>query len=134
MGKFLWTGLLGFLAAAMAVWSAQAQTASLPPYVYGKTLGTTATAILLQNASRKRVIFHNPNPSIFVAVCPDAPDRSSGATFTATINGAGCITIVPLGEFVVDAGQSPGPVLTVSVGWRGIASAPGAALTILEFQ
>src|SRR5260221_11649470 len=85
------------LFAALLTGSALAQT---PPYVYPLTIGTSSTSILTANPTRKKLIFHNPNDTAKVAVCPVGPSRSSGgANIVAVINGAGCMTLLPYDRY-----------------------------------
>jgi hypothetical protein len=86
-------------------------------------------------SQRKKLIFHNPNDSAKIAVCPIGPPRVSSlgtANITAVINGAGCFTILPYGSFEVPGIVGAGPQLNLSSAWVGIASAGGSALTIVE--
>lgn len=126
-----------FLAIAFLVGLAVPALAQTPPYVYPITLGTSSIAILAADptSQRKKLIFHNPNDSAKIAVCPVGPARvaSLGTTnITAVINGAGCITILPYGSFEVPGIVGAGPQLNLSSAWVGIASAGGSALTIIE--
>ena len=106
--------------------------------VYPTTLGTSSTAILLGNATRKKLIFHNPNDTAKVAVCPVGPSSSPGSSqslIVAVINGAGCITILPYDRVEISGVTTGGPTgQQMGSAWVGIASAPGSALTILEFN
>lgn len=105
----------------------------VPPYVYPLTIGTSSTPILAANPSRKKLIFHNPNDTAKVAICPVGPSRSTGASITAVINGAGCITILPYDRLEVTSGLPSGPQ-SMGSAWVGIASAGASALTIWEFE
>jgi hypothetical protein len=57
--------------------------------------------------------------------------RVNSAAITCAVNGAGSVTILPYASFTVDGvgqnGALPSP-------WNAIASAPGSALSILEFE
>jgi hypothetical protein len=111
--------------------------AQLPPYTYPLTLGTTSVTVLPFNPARKKVIFHNPNDQAKIAVCPVGPDRTphaSQALVVATINGAGCLTIIPYDRIEVTGGTASGPQQDMRSAWVGIASAGGSALTIWEFE
>ncbi|WP_211385708.1 hypothetical protein [Bradyrhizobium japonicum] len=108
--------------------------AQTPPYTYPLTIGTSSTSILIANPTRKRVIFHNPNDTAKVAVCPVGPSRSNGAAVTAAINGPGCITILPYDRVDVPGPSTGGAQLAMPSAWIGIASAGGSALTIFEFE
>jgi hypothetical protein len=115
--------------------AAQAQT---PPYTYPQTIGTASVTILAANPSRKKLIFHNPNDQAKIAVCPVGPNRtaqSSQALIVAVINGPGCITILPYDRLNLDNGAAASnPPLSNGSAWVGIASAPGSALTIWEWE
>jgi hypothetical protein len=109
--------------------------AQVPPYTYAITLGTVSTQILGVDPLRKRLIFHNPNATALVAVCPARPTRvSGGAAVVAAINGAGCKTILPYDAFTVDAGEPGGPTLFMPSAWVGIGSTASTALTVFEFE
>lgn len=124
-------GLLLFCLAT----AAQAQS---PPFTYPATIGTSSVTILAANPARKRLLFHNPNDTAKIAVCPVGPNRtaqSSQALIVAVINGAGCVTILPYDRLDLTNGAAPsGPPLSNGSAWVGIASAPGSALTIYEWE
>lgn len=116
---------------------AAAAIAQVPPYTYPITLGTASVQVLAADPLRKQILFHNPNSTALVAVCPVGPGRNGAATVTAVINGAGCITILPYDRVLVGAQSSaaPGsPQSAMPSAWVGIASAPSSALTILEWE
>jgi hypothetical protein len=123
----------GLIGLAFTV-AAQAQ---IPPYVYPITLGTSSIAILGANPLRKKLIFHNPNDAVKVAVCPVGPPRvaslGTGAV-VAVINGAGCITILPYDRVEISGSTASGPQQSMPSAWVGIAGSPGSALTIIEFE
>lgn len=121
------------LAAALLLLAASA-SAQVPPYVYPIAIGTSPISILPVNPARKKVIFHNPNDSAKVAVCPVGPSRSNAAAIVAAINGAGCITILPYDRVEVSGGTPSGPQQSMQSAWIGIASAGGSSLTIIEFE
>jgi hypothetical protein len=107
------------------------------PNIFPVVLGTSSVTVLPANPVRSKVIFHNPNPTALVAVCPVGPPNVPGSPqipIVAVIGGAGCVTILPYDRFEVT-----GPVTGGTSGsrfgaaWVGIASAPASALTILEF-
>jgi hypothetical protein len=111
--------------------------AQTPPYVYPISIGTSSITVLAADptSQRKKLIFHNPNDSAKIAVCPVGPPRVSSlgtANIMAVINGAGCITILPYGSFEVPGIVGAGPQLNLSSAWVGISSAGGSALTIIE--
>lgn len=126
--------MLKYLAAALLLicmaGSAQAQ---VPPYVYPITLGTSPVAILSADPLRKKLIFHNPNATAMVAVCPAGPARNN-VTLTPAVNGAGCITILPYDRVEISGSTASGPQQNMQSAWNGIASAGSSALTILEFE
>jgi hypothetical protein len=124
------------LACAIALSLAGSATAqNIQPYVHAITVGTSSIQVIASNQARKQLVFHNPNDQIRIAVCPLGPSRSAGATVTAAINGAGCITILPYDRVTVSSGSPPGsPQAVEGVAWVGIASSGGAALTILEWE
>jgi hypothetical protein len=121
--------------------SASAFAQQQPPYVYPVTLGTSSVSIVPANTSRKKLIFHNPNAAALVAVCPVGPSRMpssppgpAGAPIVASINGAGCSTLLPYQTIEVSGSTASGPQQQMPSAWVGIASAGGSALTVLEFE
>jgi hypothetical protein len=113
---------------------ARAQT---PPYTYPLTIGTSSVTILPANPSRKKVIFHNPNDTAKIAVCPVGPTRAVGGSqslIVAVINGAGCITLLPYDRAEISGSTASGPQQSMGSAWVGIASAGASALTVLEFE
>jgi hypothetical protein len=115
--------------------SAAAQ--QVPPYTYPQTIGTSSVTILPANPARKKLIFHNPNDSAKVAVCPVGPTRAVGGSpslIVAVINGAGCITLLPYDRWEVSGSTASGPQQAMGSAWVGIASAGSSALTVLEFE
>jgi hypothetical protein len=127
--------LLGHLALAgvVVVCLTAGAAAQSPPYVYPITVTTSSAQILPERSARKKLIFHNPNDQIKVAVCPVGPSRSNGATITAVINGAGCITILPYDRVEVSGSTASGPQQAMPSAWLGIGSSSGA-LTVYEFE
>lgn len=126
--------VLVFLLALGFTTAARAQS---PPYTYPQTIGTSSVTILAANPVRKKLIFHNPNDTAKVAVCPIGPTRLAGGSNTlivAVINGAGCVTILPYDRVEVSGSTASGPQQSMSSAWVGIASAGGSNLTILEFE
>src|SRR5258707_3999937 len=92
---------------ALCVAGAAHTQALLPPYTYPQTIGTSSVTVLPANNARKKLIFHNPNDTAKVAVCPVGPSRvSGGAIVVAIINGAGCITLLPYDRYWV-TGETP---------------------------
>jgi hypothetical protein len=63
--------LATFLLALCLASAAHAQT---PPYTYPLTLGTSSVTILAPNNARKKLIFHDPNDTAKIAVCPRRPE------------------------------------------------------------
>jgi hypothetical protein len=125
------------LASALAVLLASPVLAQSPPFTYPATIGTSSTAILAANPARKKLIFHNPNDTAKIAVCPVGPNwtaQSSQTAIVAVINGAGCSTLLPYMTIEVSGSTASGPQQTMSSAWVGIASAGGSAITIWEFE
>jgi hypothetical protein len=119
--------LLVALALLLIPAAALAQT---PPYAYPITVGTAQVQVLGADNARRRLVFSNPNATAIVAVCPTL-SRVNSAPIVCAVNGAGSVTILPYASFTVDGvgqnGALPSP-------WNAIASAPGSALSILEFE
>lgn len=109
-----------------------AALAQVPPYAYPRALTTSPTQVLADNPARKRLIFFNPNATVTVAVCP-VLSRVNSAAITCAVNGAGSITLLPYGSFVVEGGSAGGGPLQMRTAWNGVASGSGN-LTILEFE
>jgi hypothetical protein len=111
--------------------------AQQPPYVYPVTIGAAQATILPANPARKKLIFHNPNATALVAVCPVGPNRapqSASTPIVAAINGAGCTTILPYDRMEISGSTASGPQQAMGTAWVGIASAGGSSLTIIEFE
>lgn len=108
--------------------------AQVPPYTYPISIGTSPIQIIGNNTNRKKLIFHNPNDQAKIAVCPLGPGRSSGATITAAINGAGCLTLLPYQSMEISGGTPSGPQQSIPSAWLGVASASNSAITIIEFE
>jgi hypothetical protein len=93
--------------------------------------------VLPPDPARTKIIFHNPNDIAKIAVCPIGPNRaaqSSQTLIVATINGAGCVTIQPCQSQEFSGSTASGPQQAMGPAWVGIASAPGSALTIWEWE
>lgn len=123
-----------FLLIAVLLGPALAQQA---PYVYPISIGTSSIQVIGANAARKKLIFHNPNDTAKIAVCPIGPTRVAGGgttNITAVINGSGCLTLLPYQSQEITGGTPSGPQQAMPSAWVGIASAGGSALTILEFE
>jgi len=108
-----------------------------PPFTYPLTLGTSSVTILAPNNARKKLIFHNPNDTAKIAVCPVGPNRtaqSSQTLIVAVINGAGCLTLLSYQSVEISGSTASGPQQQMGSAWVGIASAPGSALTIWEWE
>lgn len=120
----------------LALCLAGAAHAQSPPFTYPQTIGTGSVQILAANPARKKLIFINPNDTAKIAVCPVGPSRVlPQVTVVAVINGAGCATILPYGQLVVDnSAAAANPPLAMGTAWVGIASAGGSALTVWEFE
>jgi hypothetical protein len=116
--------------------SAFGQTPPLPlqpPFDYPTVLGTTPVQVLPIDPARRRIIFVNPSATATIAFCPSQITRP-GVTFSCAVNGAGSITLVPLGSFVLDGGTVQGPPLAMGAAWFGVASAASTPSTVLEFE
>ena len=71
--------------------------------------------------ARKKVIFHNPNDTAKIAVCPIGPSRAVGSSqslIVAVINGTGCITLLPYQSQEISGSTASGPqqAMGISVG------------------
>lgn len=84
------------------------------------TLGTSSVQVIGAQTNRQGILFHNPNSSASVAVCP-ALD-TAGNTVAAIINGGGSYTILPLSQLQITG--------NCGCAWNGIASASSSSLTI----
>jgi hypothetical protein len=117
--------------------SAAAVAQQVPPYTYPLTIGASSVTVLPANTARKKVIFHNPNDTAKIAVCPIGPNRAPGSAQTlivAVINGAGCITLLPYDRVEISGGTASGPQQSMGSAWVGIASAGASSLTIWEWE
>jgi hypothetical protein len=117
---------------------ASAAHAQSPPYTYPLTIGTSSVTILPADPQRRKLLFHNPNDTAKIAVCPVGPTRASGgsqAQIVAVINGPGCITLLPYDRLLVDnAAAGSNPPLSMPSAWVGIASAGASSLTGWEWE
>lgn len=100
------------------------------PYTYPVTIGTSSSQVIGTNTNRKRIEFVNPNATALIAVCPTI-SRTTVPTITCAVNGAGSITLLPYASYRVDG---VGNIPQVNSAWNGIASTPGAALTVFEWE
>lgn len=126
--------LIALLLALVFAASAQAQS---PPYTYPQTIGTSSVTVIAANPQRKKLLFHNPNDTAKIAVCPVGPTRAAGgsqAAIVAVINGAGCITLLPYQTQEISGATASGPQQSMPSAWVGVASAGASAITILEFE
>ena len=73
----------------------------LPPFDYPPILTTAPQQVLPIDTARRRIIFFNPSATVSIAFCPSQVTRA-GASFACAVNGAGSITLLPLGSFVLD--------------------------------
>ena len=124
-------------AVLLALCLATAAKAQSPPYTYPLALGTSSVTILPANPARKKVVFHNPNDTAKIAVCPVGPNRtaqSSQALIVAVINGAGCLTLLPYQSQEISGSTASGPQQAMGSAWVGIASAGGSSITIWELE
>lgn len=129
--------MLRLIASLLALCLASAAQAQSPPFTYPQTIGTSSVSILAANPARKKLIFHNPNDTAKIAVCPVGPNRtaqSSQALIVAVINGAGCSTLLPYQTIEVSGSTASGPQQAMGSAWVGIASAGASAITIWEFE
>jgi hypothetical protein len=123
-----------FVSLCIASAAAQAQS---PPYTYPQTIGTASVSILAPNNARKKLIFHNPNDTAKIAVCPVGPARAAGSSqslIVAVINGAGCLTLLSYQSVEISGSTASGPQQQMGSAWVGIASAPGSAFTVYEWE
>jgi hypothetical protein len=134
--------MMKFVAALLFLSLASAAHAQqVPPFTYPQTLGTSSVTVLPANPARKKVIFHNPNATALIAVCPVGPTRMpssppgpAGALIVAATNGAGCSTLLPYQTIEVSGSTPSGPQQSMGSAWVGIASATNSAFTALEFE
>jgi hypothetical protein len=127
--------LVASLFLALSCFGARAQ--QVPPYTYPQTIGTSSVTILPANNTRKKLVFHNPNDTAKIAICPVGPTRAVGgsqALIVAVINGAGCMTLLPYQTVEVSGSTASGPQQAMGSAWVGIASAGSSNLTVLEFE
>jgi hypothetical protein len=124
--------VLSFLALLALSVSAKAQSLG-PPWDYPPTLTTTPVQVLPLDPIRRRIIFFNPSATATIAFCPSQVTRA-GVTFACAVNGAGSITLLPYGSFVLDGGTPQGSPLSMGVAWFGVASTAGAPSTVFEFE
>ena len=104
-----------------------------PPFDYPPILSTTPVQVLAPDTARRRIIFANPSATATIAFCPSQITRA-GATFACAVNGAGSITLLPLGSFILDGGTPQGPPLAMGAAWFGVATAANSPATIYEFE
>jgi|ERR1700722_17717663 hypothetical protein len=129
-----WAGLLSGIALLAVSVTAFGQSQSLqPPFDYPPTLSTTPTQVLPLDPAQRRIVFFNPSSSASIAFCPSQVTRA-GVAFACAVNGAGSITLLPMGSFILDGGTPQGPPLSMGVAWFGVASAAGVPATIFEFE
>lgn len=100
------------------------------PYVFPRTVGTSAISVAPANPTRKRLMFVNPNATAIVAVCP-AVSRVSGANVTCTVNGAGSITILPSASIQLDGTGQNGSIPSA---WNAISDTVSSALSVFEWE
>jgi hypothetical protein len=100
------------------------------PYAWPRTIGTSASAVLPFNPTRKQLFFVNPNAVAIIAVCP-AVDRVTGGAIACTLHGPGAIPILPY-AYLPLAGVGGNPNLPQA--WNAISDTAASALTILEWE
>jgi hypothetical protein len=102
-------------------------TATISPNAYAYSLGTASSAIIGSNQGRVGLIFHNPNATGLVAVCPTLNSVNNPATaLSAVVNGAGSYTILPYAELRIIGART-------TCSWNAVANFTAAPLTIWEF-
>ena len=104
-------------------------TTQLLPLAYAITLGTSSVQIVPANPGRRGIIFYNGSANT-VAVCPAF--QFNGQALAAAINGAGSISIVPMGILTIPGSGIPGGA-AIGTAWNGIASGVSTAFTAWEF-
>ncbi len=131
--------LLRALALACAAVLGLVAGAAAQPFAYQVSVTTTPAQAIASNAARKRLIFHNPNDSVKVAVCPCSAGisgtscSSRNGSFTPAINGAGCLSLLPYQTQEVSGSTASGPQQAMPSAWMGVGSGSGN-LTIYEFE
>jgi hypothetical protein len=60
--------------------------------------------------------------------------QSNQALIAALINGAGCLTLLAYQSVEISGSTASGPQQQMGSAWVGIASAPGSARTIYEWE
>jgi hypothetical protein len=131
---FFIASLVAFAIGAFATMAAHARSQSLqPPFDYPPTLTTTPVQVLPLDPARRRIVFINPSATASIAFCPTGVTRA-GVPFACAVNGAGSITLLPLGSFILDGGTPQGPPLAMSAAWFGVSNGAGAPATVLEFE
>jgi hypothetical protein len=95
-------------------------------------LSATPQQVLAIDPVRRRIIFFNPSSTATIAFCPSGITRA-GVTFACSVNGAGSITLLPMGSFVLDGGTEQGPPLAMGAAWMGVATTTAPA-TVFEFE
>jgi hypothetical protein len=104
-------------------------TTQSTPFGYALTIGTASVQILPVNPSRKALMFFNPSNNT-VSVCPAlAPN---GAALAAVVNGAGSISILSGGGFLM-LPQPGWPDLGMGSAFNAVASGAGTLFTVWEF-
>jgi hypothetical protein len=63
--------MIRLAAIILALCITSAALAQVPPYTYPLTIGTSSVTVLPANPARKKVVFHNPNDTAKIAVCPN---------------------------------------------------------------
>jgi hypothetical protein len=114
-----------FLFAVPAV----AQNSPSAPFVYPRTVNTSAAEVLPFNPQRRRVMFHNPSGTAIIYLCP-AYSRVTGTALTCTV-GAGALALLPYAYLQLDVISGGGGMPTA---WNALSSNAGSPLTILEWE
>jgi hypothetical protein len=87
---------------------------------------------LAARSAASRIIFVNPCKTVSIAFCPSGVTRA-GVAFTCAVNGAGSVTLLPLGSFVRWRHAARSAALD-RVAWIGVTSAAGVPATVFELE
>jgi len=120
---------VAILAALLFASAVFAQTPAMP-FTDPVSVGTSSALVVGVNPQRARIEFVNNSDTAKIAVCPTI-SRTATPTITCTANGPRSITLLPYQSYRVDGvGHWP----QVNSAWNAIASAPGSALTLFEWE
>lgn len=104
-------------------------TTAATPFGYSLTVGTVSAQILPPNPSRKALLFFNGSNNT-VSVCPAL--TPGGAALAAVVNGAGSISILSGGGFLM-LPQPGWPDIGLGSAFNAIASGANTPFTVWEF-